>query len=204
MYLLIVALVAFLVALPASAQVAVDIGINLPAPPQMQVVAEAPSVQYIASGDANLFLYGGQYWAYSNNGWYYSSGYNGPWIGVGPEFVPQPLLIVPVNYYHRPPPGWRSWTRGRPPQWGNNYGRSWSGKREVFVSHGEPARDAHPAPVREKAAVEHAAPRAEPARAEPARAEPARAEPAREQPRPAEHAAPAAEHERPAEHEEHR
>jgi hypothetical protein len=204
MYLLIVALVAFFVALPASAQVAVDIGINLPGPPQMVVVAEAPSVQYISSGDANLFFYGGQYWAYSNNGWYYSSGYNGPWIGVGPEFVPQPLLIVPVSYYHRPPPGWGGWTRGRPPQWGNNYGRSWQGKREVFVQHGQPARqparDVHAAPVKERPVAEHAA-----VRQEPVRQEAPHAEPAREAPRPAAHEAPAAEHEHaPEQHEEHR
>ncbi len=115
MYLLIVALLAFFVALPASAQVAVDIGINLPAPPALEVVAEAPSVQYVPTADANLFFYGGQYWAYTNNGWYYSGGYNGPWIGVGPEFVPQPLLIVPVTYYRRPPPAWRGWQGGRPP-----------------------------------------------------------------------------------------
>jgi hypothetical protein len=202
MYLLIVALLAFFVALPASAQVAVDIGINLPAPPQLVVVPEAPSVQYVSTGDANLFFYGGQYWAYSNNGWYYSGGYNGPWIGVGPEFVPQPLLIVPVTYYRRPPAAWRGWTSGRPPQWGNNYGRSWSGKREAFVPRGQPpraahpapapARDVHAAPVQQRPAAEHA----------PERQEPAHAEAVKEQPRPQVREAPAAEHEKPAEHEE--
>jgi hypothetical protein len=201
MYLVIVALLAFFVALPASAQVAVDIGINLPAPPALEVVAEAPSVQYVPSADANLFFYGGQYWAYTNNGWYYSGGYNGPWIGVGPEFVPQPLLIVPVTYYRRPPPAWRGWQGGRPPQWGHDYGRSWSGKREVFVPRGQ----AHPAAVREKPAAQRAPVRQEPVRQEAVRQQPKPAPEhveVKEQPHPQVREAPAAEHERPAEHEE--
>ncbi len=215
MYLLIVALLAFFVALPASAQVAVDIGINLPAPPALEVVAEAPSVQYVPTADANLFFYGGQYWAYTNNGWYYSGGYNGPWIGVGPEFVPQPLLIVPVTYYRRPPPAWRGWQGGRPPQWGNSYGRSWSGKREVFVPRGQARPEAVRAPARQepvreqpRPAPQHAEVKEQPRPApqhvevkEQPRPAPQHVE-VKEQPRPQVREAPAAEHERPAEHEE--
>jgi hypothetical protein len=186
MYVLIVALLAFFVALPASAQVQVDIGVNFQAPPPLEVVPEVSSVQYVPSANANLFFYGGQYWAYNNGGWYYSGGYNGPWVVANPEFVPQPLLIVPVTYYRRPPPAWRSYQGGRPPQWGGNYGRQWHGKREVLVpAHHEPGRDVHAQPAArpmEHAAVREA-PHAEPAREQP---HPAAREPAREE-RPAEH-----------------
>ncbi len=139
MYVLLVALLAFLVASPASAQVQVNLGINFAAPPQLVAVPEVQTVQYVPAASANVFFYGGQYWAYANGGWYYAGGYNGPWVYVAPAYVPQPLLIVPVTYYRRPPPAWRGWHPGMPPQWGETYGRSWTGKREVFVPpHGQP------------------------------------------------------------------
>jgi hypothetical protein len=202
MYVWIVALLLFLVPLPVSAQVQVNLGINFSAPPPLVVVPEVQSVQYVPSAAENVFFYGGQYWAYSNAGWYYAGGYNGPWVLAAPQFVPQPLLIVPVTYYRRPPPEWRGYHPGIPPRWGNNYGRSWQGHRETFVApqgqpyHQQPA--SRPPPPREQAVRE------QPVHEQPVHEQPAHQQPVHQSPPPVaheQHAAPAAEHEHPpAEH----
>jgi hypothetical protein len=193
MYVLI-ALLALLLALPASAQVQINVGINLAAPPPMVEVSEVQSVQYVPTASANLFYYGGQYWVFQDGAWYYAGGYNGPWVVATAEYVPQPLLIVPVTYYRRPPPAWRDWHHDQPPQWGNNYGRSWSGKREVFVAHSQPVHEqpahaqpvqqqAHPAPVHEQPA--HAQPVQQQAHPAPVHEQPAHAQPVQQQAHPA-------------------
>ena len=130
MRVFIVALLAFALVAPAYAQVHVDIGIHLPSPPRLVVVPEVRSVQYVPTADANLFFYGGQYWAFANGGWHVSAGYNGPWIVVAPRFVPRPVLLVPVNYYRVPPGHWKPWNKHQPPRWGNEWGQEWSEKRE--------------------------------------------------------------------------
>ncbi len=115
---------------PASAQVHVDIGIHLPTPPALVVVSEVRAVRYAPQVSANLFFYSGQYWAFSSAGWYVSTGYNGPWIVVGPAFVPRPLLLVPVRYYRMPPGHWKQWNRREPPRWGHEWGPGWAAKRD--------------------------------------------------------------------------
>jgi len=75
---------------------------------------------------ANLFLYNGQYWAFTNGDWYVSREYNGPWIVVEPQFEPRPILLVPVRYYHVPPEHWRQWRDRQPPRWHEDWGREWS------------------------------------------------------------------------------
>ena len=114
---------------PASAGVHVDIGINFPGPPPLVVVPDVPAVQYVPSAPANVFFYGGQYWVFANGGWYAGAGYNGPWIVVGPQFVPRPLLFVPVRYYHVPPGHWRGWRAQSPPRWHQQWGREWADQR---------------------------------------------------------------------------
>ncbi len=69
LYIVIVAM-AIMLSVSAEAQVHVDIGINLPAPPQLVVIPEVRTVQYAPAAPANLFVYGGQYWAFANGGWY--------------------------------------------------------------------------------------------------------------------------------------
>ena len=115
---------------PAHAQVQVNIGINLPAPPPVVVVPEVRSVQYVTTAPYNLFVYEGQYWAFNNGGWYVATGYNGPWILVGPQFVPRPILLVPVRYYRVPPGHWKPWAHAHPPRWEAEWGREWSEKRQ--------------------------------------------------------------------------
>jgi len=128
---LILALLAFVLVAPAHAQVHVDIGIHLPAPPQLVIVPQVPEVRYVPApaAPANLFLYSGQYWAFANGGWHVSVGYNGPWVVVGPQFVPRPVLLVPVQYYHVPPGHWKQWERKHPPHWQEDGGPEWAEKR---------------------------------------------------------------------------
>jgi len=111
------------------AGVHVDIGIRLPAPPPLVVVPAVPVVQYAPSAPANLFFYGGQYWVFTNGGWYASAGYDGPWVVVAPQIVPRPLLVVPIRYYHVPPGQWKAWRRQEPPRWRHEWGREWAEKR---------------------------------------------------------------------------
>ena len=127
--MLIVALLAFAFAGPAHAQVHIDIGIHLPAPPRLVLVPEVRAVQYVPAAPANLFFYGGQYWAFVNNGWHVSAGYNGPWVVVAPVVVPRPLLLVPVHYYHVPPGHWKKWHKNTAPRWGDEWGQEWARKR---------------------------------------------------------------------------
>jgi hypothetical protein len=142
MYVFIVALLAFVLVTPAHAQVHVDIGIRLPAPPQLVVIPEVRAVQYAPAAPANIFFYSGQYWAFANGGWHLSVGYNGPWIVVSPQFVPRPILLVPVNYYRIPPGHWKQWAKHQPPRWGNEWGREWSQKRN-WKARGDEQREEH-------------------------------------------------------------
>jgi hypothetical protein len=136
MHIVMLALIALVVGAPAVAQaqvqVHVDIGIRLPAPPRLVVVPQVPAVRYVVepAAPANLFFYGGQYWAFASGGWYVSGGYNGPWVVVAPEFVPRPVLFVPVQYYHVPPGHWKKWAAQRPPHWQEDWGREWADKRQ--------------------------------------------------------------------------
>jgi hypothetical protein len=123
------ALIALAFASPAAAQVHVDIGIHLPAPPPLVVVPGVASVQYAPAAPANVFFYGGQYWIFANGGWHVSRRHDGPWIVVSPQFVPRPVLLVPVRYYHAPPGHWKQWQREAPPHWGHEWGQPWAEKR---------------------------------------------------------------------------
>ena len=72
-------------------------------------------------------------WAFcvfSNGQWYASRGYNGPWVALAPEFIPMPLLQVPVRYYRRPPAEWRAWHHDAPPQWAPAWGHRWQERRQ--------------------------------------------------------------------------
>jgi hypothetical protein len=109
---------------PAQAQVHIDIGIQLPAPPSFVVIPGTP-VYYAPHAAANVFLYAHQYWAFNGNGWYVGGNWNGPWTIVAPAVVPAPILRVPVGYYPAPPPPWKGWRADRPPQWETHYGREW-------------------------------------------------------------------------------
>jgi hypothetical protein len=124
-------------AVPSHARV--DVSINLGAPPQLVPVPAAPNVAYAPNVDANYFTYRGRYYVFTNGAWYASRSYNGPWAVVAPEYVPRPLLSVPVQYYHRPPAQWRSWHRAEAPRWQKHWGRRWDERR--FEGQGAPRED---------------------------------------------------------------
>jgi len=131
----IVALLALILSGPADAQVHVDIGIHLPAPPHLVVVPGAPAVRYAPAAPANFFFYGGQYWVFNDGGWHVGRRHDGPWIHVAPQFVPRPVLMVPVRYYHVPPGHWKQWQRQAPPRWEHEWGNEWAHKR-AWKGHG--------------------------------------------------------------------
>lgn len=111
---------------PAAAQVSV--GINLSVYPDLVPVPGYP-VYYAPRLDANFFFYDGLYWDYTEDSWYTSSWYNGPWDRVTPELVPLFVLRVPVRYYRRPPPYFRGWGPEAPPRWGEHWGHGWEQRR---------------------------------------------------------------------------
>lgn len=147
--MIVVSLLLFLVA-PAKAQVSigiglpnVSIGINLPIYPELVRVPNYP-VYYAPRMDANYFFYDGMYWVYSNDTWYASSWYNGPWGAVDPYYVPLYILRVPVRYYRQPPAYFSGWVSTRPPNWGQHWGPGWEQRRSGW-NHWN--RNAAPAPA---------------------------------------------------------
>jgi hypothetical protein len=110
------------------AGVSVDLGIHLGSPPQFQQVPETP-VSYAPGVGANLFMYDGQFFAFRGGVWFGGPGYNGPWSEVRPEYVPRPILAVPVQYYHERPREWSHWRREAAPRWGSTWGRRWEERR---------------------------------------------------------------------------
>ena len=112
---------------PAQSEVRINLGINLPGPPALVAVPDM-QVMYAPGVSANYFFYGGQYYVYNNGGWYVSRQHNGPWAVVAPEYVPRPILTVPVRYYRHAPGEWRHASRGGPPPWAHGWGRRWDGE----------------------------------------------------------------------------
>ena len=105
---------------PAPALPGSDIHVNIQigAPPQLVVVPgtpvyQAPAVPY------NYFSYGGQYYVFHNGSWYFGPTFNGPWAVIAIQFVPQPILAVPVQYYKAPP---KHWKKHGPPPWAPAWG----------------------------------------------------------------------------------
>jgi hypothetical protein len=79
-----------------------------PVPPAMTVtptvvVVPGSSVKYVPNASFNLFVYSGRYYSLHNGTWFYAPTYKGPWMVVGGDRVPQPVLAVPVTYYKVPP-----------------------------------------------------------------------------------------------------
>ena len=133
--LLAISLTSVFAAMPATAQVnvgfdapGVSIGINIGAYPQLVPISGYP-IYYAPQLNANYFFYDGMFWIYVGDNWYTSAWYDGPWELVEPVAVPLYILRVPVRYYRRPPPYFRSWVASAPPHWGEHWGRSWEEHR---------------------------------------------------------------------------
>ncbi len=110
----------------AQAQIGVHIGVDIPVFPRLVVVPGYP-VYYAPDLRANYFFYDGLFWVFNvdDGYWYSSSWYNGPWVVVEPDFVPQPILVVPYRYYHVRPAYWRGWAYDHPPRWDIYWGPRW-------------------------------------------------------------------------------
>ena len=78
---------AMLLCASARAEMGVAIGISPTAYPELVPVPGYP-VYYDPRADSNYFFYDGEYWVYTDDTWYASSWYNGPWQRVGSEDVP--------------------------------------------------------------------------------------------------------------------
>ncbi len=106
----------------------VSIGFNMSNYPELAPIPGYP-VYYAPRLNSNYFFYDGMYWVYTDDYWYASSWYNGPWSIVEPAYVPLYILRVPVRYYRQPPVYFRDWQRDAPPRWGNHWGRDWEQQR---------------------------------------------------------------------------
>jgi hypothetical protein len=120
---------------PAPAQINIDVGVpsagiglHIQQYPRLVPVPRYP-VYYAPRLDSNLFFYDGQYWVFAQDNWYASNWYDGPWVLVPPETVPDFILRIPLRYYRRPPPYFSGWGRGSPPHWGERWGREWENRR---------------------------------------------------------------------------
>ncbi len=108
-----------------------SIGINVPAYPQLVPVPGYP-VYYAPGIDLNLFFYDGLYWVYTDDNWYSSAWYDGPWDLVQPDLVPYFVLRVPVLYYRRPPLYFRYWDRRQAPRWDQHWGATWRDRHRAW------------------------------------------------------------------------
>ncbi|MBK7472390.1 MAG: hypothetical protein IPI73_19030 [Betaproteobacteria bacterium] len=147
---LIVLCLMFGLAIPAAAQVSiqiglpeVSIGINLTSYPQFVRVPGYP-VYYAPRLRSNYFFYDGLYWVYRNDNWYASSWYNGPWGLVSPAAVPVYVLRIPVRYYRARPSHFSGWRVDAPPRWGEVWGSEWQQSRRGWDRWN---RSAAPAPA---------------------------------------------------------
>jgi hypothetical protein len=123
----------------------VSIGINLPFYPDLVRVPGYP-VYYAPNVAANYFFYDGMYWVFTNDNWYASTWYNGPWSLVDPYVVPLYILRIPVRYYRQPPVYFHGWRANAPPRWGEHWGPEWKQRRSGWNSWNRSAYRA-PAPL---------------------------------------------------------
>ena len=113
---------------PSARAADVHIGVNIGVPPPPPVVVEAPPplvvvpqspVYYAPSLPYNYFYYGGLYYAFHDDHWFYAASYAGPWTFVTVQRVPRPILAVPVRYYKVKPVHWKE--HGPPPWAGHGH-----------------------------------------------------------------------------------
>jgi hypothetical protein len=106
----------------AAADVTVNVNLGPPppavvvaAPPALVVVPGVPVVQYVPSLQVDLFVHDKR-WYYPHGGyWYVGPSYRGPWTPIAFAKLPQPIVVVPVQYYKVPPGHVKHKDKGGPP-----------------------------------------------------------------------------------------
>jgi len=109
-------------AVPAAADVAININLGPPpppivvaAPPALVVVPGIPVVQYAPALQVDVFFHEHR-WYYPHGGyWYVGPSYRGPWTPVPFVKLPHAIVAVPVQYYKIPPGHLKHGEKGGPP-----------------------------------------------------------------------------------------
>lgn len=93
------------VPIPAVSEVSVNVNIGPPPvvvePPPELVVVPRTMVYYAPGVSAELFFYRGRWWTRHEGRWFRAKAYNGPWVLVGPRYVPVEIVRVPGDYRKR-------------------------------------------------------------------------------------------------------
>jgi hypothetical protein len=90
------------VPIPAFSEVSVNINIGPPpvlveGPPELIVVPRT-MIYFAPSARADLFFYRGRWWTRHEGRWFRSNSYNGPWVVIGPRYVPVEIVRMPREY----------------------------------------------------------------------------------------------------------
>src|SRR5688572_3088450 len=102
--------VAFLVAVPAFAQVRIDVQLPsflFPKPPSLILIE--PGVQVVEDYDHEVFFVDNFYWHQRGPHWYRTRTHNGGWVRVEPRYVPQRLVYYEPGRFRK----WRGSDRER-------------------------------------------------------------------------------------------
>ena len=83
-------------AAPVHAGTNVNVNMGILAP-EMVVIPQS-NVYFAPGVSVDLFFYDNRWWNRRGDRWYRSNGYNGPWVAVGPRYVPAPVYRVPADY----------------------------------------------------------------------------------------------------------
>ena len=88
--------------------------VHVEQPPEMVVIPQS-NVYFAPGVSVDLFFYDNRWWNRRGDRWYRASGYNGPWVAVGPRHVPAPVYRVPPNYRtvyaHQKPMPYGQWKK---------------------------------------------------------------------------------------------
>ncbi|WP_159877751.1 hypothetical protein [Aquitalea denitrificans] len=108
----------------ATLQAQVRLDINISSYPALIQIPGYP-VYYDPSQQLNYFFYGGRYWIFHEDNWYYSSWYNGPWTRMEANLVPVFIWRIPLRYYQRRPAYFQGWNADEAPRWDQHWGTDW-------------------------------------------------------------------------------
>lgn len=88
-------------AVPAHSEVNVNVNIGPPPivvhEPELIVVPRT-MVYYAPAVEVDLFFYRGRWWSRHDGRWFRSRSHNGPWVVVGPRYVPVEIVRLPRDY----------------------------------------------------------------------------------------------------------